>query len=700
MSKWRVSLSVLIFLFFLVCLALTGSYLYMNTTRDEHYSEPTPNTVTSTPTITNVPELDFSINTTISPTKVISPPDDIMLPLILNRFTATACDLNNRADDEEKVRLATHASNVVINGELREWFPLTLSFVGPLAAETDDDPNPFLDYRLQVIFIGPRGQVYNVPGFFAGNGSGNGTGNIWQVRFAPDEKGPWRYCTSFRQGTEIAVAADPFAGVAISFDRTEGTFEVGELEPDAPGFLKWGRLEYVDMHYLKFRDGPYWIKGGTNSPENFLGYKGFDNTLDQGGIIQNFLHEYPFHMADWQPDDPEFTSEDGIDNGKGIIGALNYLSSRHVNSVYFLPMNLGGDGQETYPFVGASGSRFDNTHFDISKLHQWNIVFEHAQRRGIALQVVLNETETENRDWLDNGRLGVERMLFYRELIARFGYILALKWNLSEESVFSYQEINLFADYIQSLDWADHIIAIHNPAGVARVYEGLLNDLRFVSTSFQYEAELAGEYVELWRDASANNGHPWIIDMDENNPAGVGLSPWNAGELRKQILYDVYFSGGNIEWYSGYYEPPIGGDINLEDFRTREAMWDYMWFARRFMEENLPFWEMEPADELLTGAAEDFGGGQVFAKVGHLYAIYLPRANPSGTLFTSAPNLAHSIRWYDPRTGLFEENSEIATPVNGNLVLGDPPFNLDGDWVVLVTVRNPTLREPRPEPYP
>ena len=69
----------------------------------------------------------------------------------------------------------------------------------------------------------------------------------------------------------------------------------------------------------------------------------------------------------------------------------------------------------------------DNLHFDLAKLHQWGIVFEHAQRNGILLHFVLNEAEEGNKRELDNGQLGVERKLFYRELIARFGHLPALK---------------------------------------------------------------------------------------------------------------------------------------------------------------------------------------------------------------------------------------------------------------------------------
>ena len=452
--------------------------------------------------------------------------------------------------------------------------------------------------------------------------------------------------------------------------------------PCATDFFALGRLEYVGGHYLKFRDGPYWIKTGTNSPENLLAYVGFEDAADTPA---GFRHAYAAHVADWRPGDP--TLSGAADEGKGIIGALNYLAEAGVNSVYFLPMNLGGDGHDTWPFLSPD----DVTHYDLGKLAAWRVVFEHAQRRGIALHVVLSETEPANRGWLDDTGgaavdpiLSTPRRLFYRELVARFADLPAIKWNLGEESVYSGEEAIALAGYLAALDWADHPIALHNPADWFGPYEDTLGRPEFSATSIQYQPDEAGVLVEQWRAASAGAGRPWIIDMDENRPAQEGLTPDNAGPLRKTILYDVLFSGaGGIEWYLGYHPLPIGGDLNVEEFRTRAEMWAYAAHARRFLEENTPFWLMAPADALLSGEAGDYGGGEVLAQPGEVYAVYLPSAARPATL--AAPDGDYTLRWYDPRTGEFIGLPLALSAAGGALPLGLPPGNTAGDWVALVT---------------
>ena len=117
-------------------------------------------------------------------------------------------------------------------------------------------------------------------------------------RFNPDQPGIWTYSASFRSGANVAVSVAPAPGSAHSFDGAQGSFAVLPRDASAPGLLRDGRLEYVGEHYLKARDGDFFVKTGTNSPENFMAFAGFDDVQDNGGV--GIIHEYGPHRRDWR----------------------------------------------------------------------------------------------------------------------------------------------------------------------------------------------------------------------------------------------------------------------------------------------------------------------------------------------------------------------------------------------------------------
>ncbi|MSU58346.1 MAG: DUF5060 domain-containing protein [Pedosphaera sp.] len=566
------------------------------------------------------------------------------------------------------------AADYSVAGNLKKWQAVAIAFHGPTSDAADSQPNPFLDYRLQVVFHGPNGKKYDVPGFFDGDGQGGRAGTVWRVLFSPDETGRWQFKASFRKGPQVAVSLDANAGEPVAFDGAQGSFVVKLQNPNAPGYLKWGRLEYVGKFYLKFRDGPYWLKGGTDEPEDFLGYVGFTNT-------PKATHRFTNHVQDWRPGDPDW---DG-GKGKAIIGALNYLSSQHMNNLYFLPMNIGGDGKNAWPYLGPinpkGAATNDNLHFDLAKLRQWETVLDHAQRRSIFLHFVLNEAEAPNKKELDDGTLGVERKIYYRELIARFGHHLALQWNLCEEYDLDFKlepdVVKSFAEYIQAVDPYDHPITVHQAGKPQKTWIPFLGFRPFTVTSFQTRDM---SVVEFWRKASRAAGWPQVVHMDEVFPDNASAA--TADRHRREYTWPIYLSGGDLECI-------LDELIKTDDYRKYETVWSYTWFARKFLEENLPFWEMEPMDHLLTGA-ETFQGkhnlvtGQVFAKPGEVYAIYVPDGSSPGTLDLSAARGKFVQRWYNPRTGEFDSSSKIIE--GGKMVaLGSSPSEVAEDWAILIS---------------
>ncbi|MEM7256361.1 MAG: putative collagen-binding domain-containing protein, partial [Pseudomonadota bacterium] len=160
-------------------------------------------------------------------------------------------------------------------------------------------------------------------------------------------------------------------------------------------------------------------------------------------------------------------------------------------------------------------------------------------------------------------------------------------------------------------------------------------------------------------------------------PAPKGLTPDNTDELRKTVLYPIYFSGGNIEWYFGYHRLPLGGDMRTEDFRTREDMYRYTRIARHMMQDELPFWAMQPADDLYSGNTS----AEVFAQTGNVYAVYLADASDTGTL-TVEPG-QYTLRWFNPRNGEYTGDTQSIL-AEDTIALGAAPADANEDWVVLV----------------
>lgn len=553
-----------------------------------------------------------------------------------------------------------------MSGEPKLWHHITLTFEGPETSETAE-PNPFRDYRMSVSFVNHMRTVA-VPGYFAADGdsanSGATGGNRWRVHFMPDEEGEWSYHVSFVRGDGVATILDTNAGTPEAFDGASGTFTVTKSDKAAPDLRHSGLLRDVRDRYFVFAgtNEPF-LKGGADSPENFLAYYEFDDTTA--------THRYEPHAQDAREGDPRWRG----DRGKNILGALNYLAAHGVNGLYFLTMNVKGDGKDVWPWT-TSDERF---RYDVSKLAQWEILFNHMDRLGIMMHVV--HQEQENDQLLDKGELGPQRKLYYRELCARFGHHPAIVWNLGEENTNTTDQLKDFAKYIQNVDPYGHPIVVHTfPSQYEKVYEPLLGDTRFAGVSLQVgKMERCAKVTTEWLKRSREAGRPWAAFLDEIGPADTGVKPDsddpNHDDVRKHALWAPLMAGGSgAEWLFGY--KYAHHDVNLEDFRSRERMWDLTRFAIEFFQRHVPVRKTEAAPKLVTQPA------QCLAQTGELYVVYLP---DGGTTDLEIPAGEYRVAWYDPRAGgaLLDGNvTKIQGP--GKQALGAPPQAAESDWVVIV----------------
>ncbi|QUI25638.1 DUF5060 domain-containing protein [Vallitalea pronyensis] len=566
-----------------------------------------------------------------------------------------------------------YAATGVIDGELKVWHTVTITFDGPNTNEQASD-NPFLNYRLNVTFTNGN-TSYVVPGYYAADGNASNTsadsGNKWRVKFTPNKTGTWTYKVSFRKGNNIAINDDVNAGQPVSFDGETGSFNITQTDKSGSDFRAKGRLNYVGENYLQFEGtGKYYIKGGADSPENFLAFKDFDQTPTN-------KHHYNPHANDWKNGDPTWKGT----KGKNIIGALNYLAGKGMNSVYFLTMNVNGDGKDVWPWTSSNAYN----RFDCSKLDQWEIVFSHMDKLGLLMHVITQETE--NDQLLNGGALGTQRKLYYRELIARFSHHLGLVWNLGEENTNTDAELKAFSKYFKEHDPYKHMVVVHTyPGQKDKVFTPLLGYQYLDGPSLQMgSVNDTHATVIKWLDKSANAGRPWVVNLDEQGPANVGVKPdkddyWH-DDIRKKALWGTLMAGGaGCEWYFGYHYDH--DDLDCQDWRSRDHMWDLTRYALEFFQKHLPFTEMSHNDGLTS-----HGSDYCFAKPGKVYAIYLPSGGTTN-LNLESYNGTYDVKWYNPRQGGNLQNGTVTTITGfGNKAIGYPPNNTSYDWVALVTLK-------------
>jgi hypothetical protein len=574
-----------------------------------------------------------------------------------------------------------------------QWHTVSLDFEGPQTSEEADE-NPFLNYRLTVEFSNKESKQI-IRGFYAADGNAAETsakkGAIWQMRFNPEKTGDWTYKATLRKGKNIALSTVLNEGESVEISNSTGKFIVVPSDKDGEDFRSKGRIIAHEGQFVFKESQKNWLKMGTNSPENLLAYIDFDGTsrmaveASEGEATpSDKLHEYSDHQKDWNVGDP--TWQNG--KGKSIIGAMNYLASKGMNSDYFLTLNILGDGKDVWPYVDPE----DFTRFDVSKLAQWEILFEHMQSKGILLHVVTQETENETM--LDNGDTGPMRQLYFQELIARFGHHMGLVWNLGEENGTAPWSLNGQNDkqrkdmtkFLKENDPYNHPVLLHTHSE-GKHRSDILDDI----LGFEYLDGLSlqqakpietAEVLAEWKQKSKEHGQKWLITMDEIGPwyQGAVSDIENPGHdsLRHFVLWGSLLSGGSgVEWYFGAKHPQ--NDLTSEDWRHRNQLWEITNHAKVFFDSYIPYWEMTPNHSLLKTKY-----AYCLAKENDVYAAYLPM-NSERKIDLSNATGSFNLSWYDPLKGGILQSGSIKNLMGGDVQsLGNPPLNAIKDWVILI----------------
>lgn len=503
-------------------------------------------------------------------------------------------------------------SNRHDTGCFAKWSKIEIQLTGPQSIGRGA-PNPFA-IAIDGVFTSPSGKSITVPGFYDGDGKRGLDGNVWKVRFAADEVGKW----SFRSLSDNR-----------SLDGQTASFAVTEPPADVANFYRWGRLEAVGtaankIRYLKFRDGPYWLKAGCDDPENFLGkYKNYD-TLDKRKA------------------------------------AIDYLAERGINSFYIMSHNLDGDDKDVWPWLGetakeAKANSNGEVRFDVAKLAEWRELFEYMQQRGVVVYLILED---------DSAWKGYDHRRYYREIIARFGDLPGLIFNMGEEHNENYKlaEGLALAQQLADADPYDHPRGIHNVNSPNDAYidapqidftaiqTGSPGTRRGLEHALQHN-QIANDWI---RRCESRGKRTPMVNFDEGRP-----------EEQRAAWWAAYLAGGVWE---AHVLPPYDRPMS-----AWKKTWNELGGSRAFME-SLPFWEMQPHNELVQS-----GQALCLAKPGEAYALYLPAG---GTVTIDFPaNAEHQIAWWNPSSGIHGQFADGGRVVGGQRSFTSPS---QGDWALRV----------------
>jgi chitodextrinase/CubicO group peptidase (beta-lactamase class C family) len=513
-------------------------------------------------------------------------------------------------------------------GTFHKWHKVEIELGGPSSSVTAT-PNPF-EIVVNVTFTGPGG-TFSIPAFYDGNGSGGTSGNVWKVRFSANAIGSWTFSSSSANAT---------------LNGYTGSFAVIDAPASATNLFKWGRLKYVGGHYLKFADGPYWIKGGIDDPENILGN--------------------PY----------------GFDNWTAKKAEIDKLGARKVNSIYVMFNTISpGDGNDCWPWWGSTSTeaKSNPTRFNPAKLLAWEDFFLYCNNKGVVLHFVFDD---------DSAWAGYNRTMFYREMIARFGYLPGVLWNIGEEADELYtnaQQIE-YAGMIKSMNSLGSPVTVHRKSTSTSNWP-FLGNANFDFTSIQTNPGGATDFTTATldnnnaiiinnRNGSISAGRPIAIMIDEP-PRVTTVNSTTRLKLRSQVLYPIFLGGGHFELH--FQDQFTQGGSTT--FDTLAPMFDDMRIAREFTE-SLPFDQMSPNNSLLSSTSGNF----CFAKPGLAYGIYL---TSGGTVSLNLNGVtgAFQVKWHNVTTGATSNGPIIFGGAWRSL--GAPAYSGDVACSVVRTVAYP-----------
>jgi hypothetical protein len=296
--------------------------------------------------------------------------------------------------------------------------------------------NPFRDVVLEATFTSPKGRTVRFFGFHDGDGDSGQRGDVWKLRFMPDEVGAWLFTCMFSDGTP---------GASGRFDCVAEGAKPGPLRVDgrwfrtARGERFYPRSCYVSEAFTA--TSPRWEAAVD---ETFGGARGFNfccTTFWQGRLLQE----------------------------------------RKWNT---LPYN------GFYPIVGS-----DYTRLDVAAWRHVDEVLGRLESRGAYWFNFDGFVPNVGGTMGDRRTDSEAQKVYIRDALARLAPYWNVTWNIAFEwaEFLSPAQVRQIARYTKELDpWA-HPLTVHDQGNLGA--RPLATELAIDFVTLQYDAGRCGDAV-------------------------------------------------------------------------------------------------------------------------------------------------------------------------------------------------------------
>jgi hypothetical protein len=512
--------------------------------------------------------------------------------------------------------------------------------------------NKFADVDLTVTYTAPSRKTSDFWGFFDGDGEGGGNlgeGNVWKIRFMPNELGNWTYSykwsdsTPGGQGSFVCVKDGAGKGVLRPYEKNPHWFAYNGTEP-------------------------VWIKSYYETGHGVIG-QDFNWAVDN--VYNKFIEHGYNHLQ------------------------VNWLLSLCCFQQYY----LDGPKPETLDLaLYEQGKASSSMKLNVWRMMEKHLGFLNDHDIGVHMFLGFDGGRNGGPAW---GKLSDKEKEFYvRYVVARIApYANLAGWNFVWE-VEGNREANelQLARLIKKYDVFDHLRTYEDEAPRENEYDrpeytfAAVENHRIASSIKDIERQY---WKEPWTHHMAvlegYRGKP--VYMSEGN--GLWRRYWHeksgaTQEDLRRAAWACATGGASFTWnghlkeYELYAAGPTGLPFNADNPYT--ASEKYVDILSRVMREDVEFFRMTPQDGLLK--QHDALRVWALAEQGKQYLVFASHGEPF-TIALADGNYANNT-WVDAKTG---KKTKVAPVLvggkEGKQAMFKPP-NRTTDWVLILRTEGKT----------